>query len=109
MPWHAADCIFSCRYIAGLREAAEKDAPKDGDFEAFATYVLNLLAAAVTKCNKGGDKIPEHLSNLMSFNVSGEDWHKLIGELSACCLVQPACSPRASTGSHPGAGRASSH
>lgn len=66
------------RYLQGLREAASEHAPKDGDFEAFATYVLNLLAAAVTKCDKG-DTIPKHVANLLSFTMSGKDWHKLVG------------------------------
>lgn len=69
------------RYIAGLREAAAQDAPKDGDFEAFATYVLNLLATNAVKCNKG-DSLPKHISNLLSFTITGQDWHKIIGTYS---------------------------
>jgi len=67
-------------YIEGLREEALKTfGSKSATFDQYADYVLDLLSGALFRCKDKAGAIPQHVSNLVSFSVSGAEWSKLTG------------------------------
>jgi hypothetical protein len=67
-------------YIAGLREEAEKKlGGKQATFPEFCAFVVELMTANISKCGGKNVQIPKHITNLISFSVSGKEWQKLIG------------------------------